>query len=101
MESLHPGTKTWLSVGPPPPNSFIVNAGDFVPIWTRGRWHSPVHRVVAKDASRERFSIPYFTGPNLKSLVAPVVEDPLGELPTYEPVVAGEWLGAKIAKAKI
>ena len=79
-----------------------MNAGDFFPIWTRGRWHSPVHRVVTRDRTRDRFTIPYFTGPNLKKIVRPLVEDAFEEaVHDYEPVVAGDWLAAKIAKAKI
>jgi len=100
MEAMLPNGR-WVSLGPPPSNSFIVNAGDFFPVWTRGRWLSPVHRVMMTDKTRDRFTIPLFTGPDLKSTVKPLVPNYLDDPRQFEPFVAGEWLEAKISRAKI
>ncbi|KAF8736234.1 hypothetical protein AX14_000673 [Amanita brunnescens Koide BX004] len=55
---------------PPVPNSVVVNAGDFLRLWSNDTIRSTVHRVVAppdvatKDGMLpDRYSMPYFCGP--------------------------------------
>lgn len=50
----------WESVAPRE-NSFVVNIGDYLQLRTRGRWKSPLHRVVSTH--RERTSLCYFHYP--------------------------------------
>ena len=51
----------WLDVDPLP-NSFVINAGDYLNFLSGGRYHSPVHRVLA-PTSTDRFSFVLFFYP--------------------------------------
>lgn len=60
------GDDVWADV-PHVPDSFVVNLGRIMTLWTGGRWASTVHRVVNPgrgDAHRDRISIPFFAHPN-------------------------------------
>jgi isopenicillin N synthase-like dioxygenase len=61
----------WIDV-PPQPGAFVVNTGDLMQRWTNDRWPSTLHRVVNRQAGRERWSIAYFF-----DLDAQVVIEPL------------------------
>jgi len=78
-----------------PPRAVVVNAGDFVPNWSGGRWHSPLHRVVGRG---DRLSIPFFTGPRADAVVRPLVDGGRSE---FAPVVAGRWLDERRARSKV
>jgi len=54
--------------------SLVVNLGDLLPVWTRGRWVATPHRVIARADSRgKRLSIPYFGLVNRGTLLEPLV----------------------------
>jgi isopenicillin N synthase-like dioxygenase len=60
------GEEVWMDV-PHVPDSFVVNLGRIMTLWTGGRWASTVHRVVNPgrgDAHHDRISIPFFAHPN-------------------------------------
>ena len=90
---LHEGE--WLDVQADP-SRLVVNAGDLIPVWTNGAFHSALHRVVATEETRahQRLSIVFFTGPSDDTLVTPIVRD--GEQRRFQPVTAGEHLRAKL-----
>jgi isopenicillin N synthase-like dioxygenase len=59
--------------------------------WSNGIFRSTPHRVV--NRSPERFSMPYFVAANHDTIIRPFPElVPTGELPRYQPFLAGEHL---------
>lgn len=58
LQVLHQGG--WVDV-PPVENTFVVNCGDFASLLSKGRLHSPIHRVRLIDS--ERTSVIYFQYP--------------------------------------
>lgn len=44
----------------PLPGSFVVNIGDFLQMWSNGRYRSSEHRVVHGGSKRNRLSIAFF-----------------------------------------
>jgi isopenicillin N synthase-like dioxygenase len=59
---------TWLDASPVP-GAFVFNLGEVLEIATRGYLRATVHRVVSPPGDVERFSIPYFLGPRLDSVI--------------------------------
>ena len=87
----------WRAV-PSERNTFVVNIGDLLSAWTNDRWRSSLHRVVfPEDLSVARLSAPLFFNPSIDAVIAcvPTCVGADGEVPA--PVVAGEWVAAKIA----
>jgi isopenicillin N synthase-like dioxygenase len=86
---------------PPIPGAFSINIGDMLSTWTNDRWTSTNHRVVGFNAEglapKSRLSIPYFFNPDAQVVVEciPTCLQP-GASPIHEPVLAGEYLMAKI-----
>jgi len=58
----------WLDASPVP-GAFVFNLGEVLEIATRGYLRATVHRVVSPPGDVERFSIPYFLGPRLDSVI--------------------------------
>ncbi|KAE8680754.1 pleiotropic drug resistance protein 1-like isoform 1 [Hibiscus syriacus] len=50
----------WIGVEPSG-SSFLVIAGDAFLAWSNGRIHSPIHRVIATEAGKERYSLAFFS----------------------------------------
>lgn len=76
------------------PDSFTINVGDLLSMWTGGRWRSSRHRVLPPDASapdEALTSLVFFAQPNDDTVVAPLVE---GD--EFEPVLVSEFMEAKI-----
>jgi isopenicillin N synthase-like dioxygenase len=59
---------SWLDASPVP-GAFVFNLGEVLEIATRGYLRATVHRVVSPAGDVERFSIPYFLGPRLDSVI--------------------------------
>ncbi|RCV41848.1 hypothetical protein SETIT_9G167500v2 [Setaria italica] len=62
----------WVRVKPVP-DSFIINVGDLIQVWSNDRYESAEHRVTVNSA-KERFSRPYFFNPAGYTMVEPVEE---------------------------
>jgi len=62
----------WIGVKPIP-DSFVVNVGDCIQVWSNDKYESVEHRVVVND-KKERFSFPFFLNPSLSVMVGPVPE---------------------------
>ncbi|GLJ54475.1 hypothetical protein SUGI_1169970 [Cryptomeria japonica] len=57
----------------PLPDSFVVNVGDCIQVWSNDRYESVEHRAVVND-SRKRLSIPFFFNPSHYVMVKPLEE---------------------------
>ena len=85
----------WVPVAPLP-NSFVVNIGDLMAVWTNDRWVSTLHRVVNPPRERAadyRISIPFFHQPNFDAVIECLpscrsADNP----PRHQPVTSGEWV---------
>ncbi|PWA13620.1 Non-heme dioxygenase N-terminal domain-containing protein [Artemisia annua] len=62
----------WIFVKPVR-NSFIINLGDVIQVWSNDIYESIEHRVRV-NSTRERFSIPFFMNPALYIVVEPLPE---------------------------
>lgn len=91
----------WVPV-PPLPNSFVVNIGDLMAVWTNDRWVSTLHRVVNPPRERSadyRISIPFFHQPNFDALIEclPSCTSP-GNPARHPAVTSGGWVELMIRK---
>uniref|UniRef100_A0ACD5W7W1 Uncharacterized protein n=1 Tax=Avena sativa TaxID=4498 RepID=A0ACD5W7W1_AVESA len=62
----------WVRVRPVP-DSFIINVGDIVQVWSNDRYESAEHRV-SVNSHKERFSMPYFFNPGSGAMIEPLDE---------------------------
>ncbi|WP_270934983.1 isopenicillin N synthase family dioxygenase [Falsiroseomonas oryzae] len=81
----------WIVV-PPVENSFIINIGDSMKMWTNHRYASTLHRVVNRYG-RERFSVGVFANPDYETVIRPLptcvdAENP----PRFDEMKSGEAL---------
>lgn len=67
---LYPPTGSWIPV-PAREDVFIVNVGDLLDGWTKGRYRSAVHRVLNRS-SKHRYSVPFFFNGNLSFKLRPL-----------------------------
>jgi isopenicillin N synthase-like dioxygenase len=51
----------WITIHPLP-NSLTINTGDMAMLFSNGRYHAPLHRVLTND-SQKRYSAPFFYNP--------------------------------------
>eukprot|EP00268_Persea_americana_P013430 TRINITY_DN158_c0_g1_i6.p1 TRINITY_DN158_c0_g1~~TRINITY_DN158_c0_g1_i6.p1 ORF type:complete len:351 (-),score=79.23 TRINITY_DN158_c0_g1_i6:499-1551(-) len=62
----------WIRVKPIL-NSFVINVGDIIQVWSNDKYQSVEHRVMA-NSQKERFSIPFFFNPAHSVMVKPMEE---------------------------
>ncbi|XP_058081220.1 protein DMR6-LIKE OXYGENASE 1-like [Magnolia sinica] len=62
----------WVRVKPIP-NSYIINVGDIIQVWSNDEYESVEHRAMV-NSERERFSIPFFFNPANYTMVKPLEE---------------------------
>ncbi|KAJ8645618.1 hypothetical protein MRB53_007366 [Persea americana] len=62
----------WLRVKPIP-NSYIINVGDIIQVWSNDKYESVEHRVVV-NLQKERLSIPFRLNPAFSVMVKPLEE---------------------------
>jgi isopenicillin N synthase-like dioxygenase len=90
----------WVDVQPAP-NSFIINIGDLMAMWTNDHWVSNLHRVSNPPAdpgqSTRRLSVAYFAHANYDALIR-CIPTCLSETngAKHPPVLAGEHRAAKV-----
>lgn len=81
----------WISAVPIP-GTFVVNIGDLMARWTNGVFASTVHRAI-NSSGKERFSIPYFFGPNYDTVIETLPSCVSPERPaTYPTVTTGDYV---------
>ncbi|GLB45690.1 putative clavaminate synthase-like protein [Lyophyllum shimeji] len=98
----HPGT---FNPVPPIPGSVVVNAGDFLMRWSNDTIRSTIHRVraprnavVTDGMVPERYSIPYFCGPDFSTVVDPTPGTWSADHPKrYEPISAAAYIMKRLA----
>jgi isopenicillin N synthase-like dioxygenase len=100
---VHTRSEGWCDVHPVP-DSFTVNIGDLMQIWTNDRWVSTRHRVanppseLSSDSRRQ--SIAFFQQPNYDALITCLDScRAAGEVAKYAPITSGEHMWAKIRRA--
>ena len=81
----------WLIV-PPVEDSFVVNIGDSMRLWTNNQYASTLHRVV-NHYGRERYSVGVFANPDYDTVIQPLptcvdAQHP----PTFDKMPSGEAL---------
>jgi len=90
----------WIDVEPKP-NSFIINIGDLMAMWTNDHWVSNLHRVSnpppSPGQSTRRLSVAYFAHANYDALIRciPTCMSAAGGA-KHAPVLAGEHRAAKV-----
>ena len=86
----------WISA-PPIPGAFVINIADMMARWTNDRFVSTLHRVV-NAGGRDRYSIPFFFGPDYGATIAPLPSCISAERPAaYPPILAGRYLEERFA----
>ena len=90
----------WLSADVIP-GTFVVNIGDLLARWTNDRYRSSLHRVMHATTTRTRYSMAFFYSPTYSTSVAPIQSciTP-GEVPRYEPILAGEFSAMRLARSR-
>jgi isopenicillin N synthase-like dioxygenase len=63
---------TWHTVLPVA-NSFIINIGDMIQVWSNDRFKAPLHRVLA-SSKKARVSAPYFFNPSYETVCTPLLK---------------------------
>jgi isopenicillin N synthase-like dioxygenase len=101
LRSTSPGLEVlnadgiWVDA-PPVSDSYVVNIGDLLELWTNGEFVATTHRV--RKVVEERWSFPLFFNVDYRTVVAPLPQFVRpGETPR-RPVVAGEHLFAQTAQ---
>ncbi|KAG1703858.1 hypothetical protein DVH05_006867 [Phytophthora capsici] len=83
LQAFHRPSQTWTNV-PPRKNTYTINIGDMVQVWSNDQFVAPLHRVLANSGA-SRFSAPFFYNPSFKALVEPIVVKP-GDVANYRPI---------------
>ena len=78
---------------PAAPGTFLVNSGDMLRRWTNHRFLSTQHRVVNRNAGRDRYAIPFFFDAthDFAMECLPTCQGP-DNPPRYEPTTYGEYM---------
>jgi isopenicillin N synthase-like dioxygenase len=81
----------------PIPGTFVVTIGDMLARWTNDILVATPHRVINVHGE-ERYSIPFFFGPNFDATITCLEPCQGPDRPArYQPVVAGEYLVQRLA----
>jgi isopenicillin N synthase-like dioxygenase len=94
-------TQGWCDVQPVP-DSFTINIGDLMQLWTNDRWVSTRHRVANPPSglrASRRQSVAFFQQPNYDALITCLDScREAGRAAKYAPVTSGEHMWSKIRR---
>lgn len=94
--------EVWVDI-PAVPGTMVVNAGDYLALLSKGRYRSPIHRVVS-PLERERLSFVFFYYPGFDSILPTMqveTEVPVtGEGTKYNTLLSGENLNVDTHKGQ-
>jgi isopenicillin N synthase-like dioxygenase len=76
----------WVGA-PPIDDTFVINLGNVMQIWTNGRFSSTPHRVINRFG-RDRYSVPLFVNPDSGVRIAPLIGPPT---PDFVPFRYGDY----------
>jgi isopenicillin N synthase-like dioxygenase len=89
------GAGEWIDV-PPVDDTFVVNIGDMLELWTNGAFVATSHRV--RRVAEERYSFPLFFNVDYHTEVKPLPQFVPAGADTRPPLRAGEHLFAQTAQ---
>jgi isopenicillin N synthase-like dioxygenase len=89
------GAGEWVDV-PPVPDTFVVNVGDMLELWTNGAYVATSHRV--RKVRQERYSFPLFFNVDYHTEVKPLPQFVNGDGASRPALRAGEHLFAQTAQ---
>ena len=89
------GAGEWVDV-PPVPDTFVVNVGDILELWTNGAYVATSHRV--RKVRQERYSFPLFFNVDYHTEVKPLPQFVNGDGASRPALCAGEHLFAQTAQ---
>ncbi|MFE3001157.1 isopenicillin N synthase family dioxygenase [Nocardia sp. NPDC059246] len=89
------GAGQWIDV-PPLPDTFVINIGDMLELWTAGEFVATTHRV--RKVKEERYSFPLFFNVDYDTVVQPLPQFISPDRPQRAPLRAGEHLFAQTAQ---
>jgi isopenicillin N synthase-like dioxygenase len=75
----------WVGA-PPIDDTFVINLGNIMQVWTNGRFSSTPHRVINR-AKRDRYSIPLFVNPDSSVRIEPLI----GSTSNFRPFRYGDY----------
>lgn len=85
----------WIAA-PPIPDTFVINIGDLMARWTNDLFASTLHRA-ANRSGKDRYSMPFFVGPNGNAEVAALAScTGPGNPARYPSVVAGRHIQERL-----
>jgi isopenicillin N synthase-like dioxygenase len=90
------GAGDWIDV-PPVPDTFVVNIGDMLELWTNGQFVATSHRV--RKVVEERYSFPLFFNVDYHTEVKPLPQFTSGDGTMRPALRAGEHLFAQTAQS--
>jgi isopenicillin N synthase-like dioxygenase len=102
LEVEDPNNPGSFSPVPPIPGSIVLNAGDFLMMWSNDTIRSTVHRVRSpmekSDVIPSRYSIPYFCAADLSKIVDCIPGTWSTDRPKlYPPISAGEYIMKRLS----
>jgi isopenicillin N synthase-like dioxygenase len=85
----------WVDA-PPVPDTYVVNIGDMLELWTNGEFVATSHRV--RKVPEERYSFPLFFAVDYHTRVAPMAKLVRTGQATHPGLIAGEHLYAQTVR---